>query len=73
MNLHFLFSQLPPFLHILDAIKASLDSKEESTVKLKDEVKQTKQKLSNQEKLTNFSESASRKSKLALIASKIWN
>ena len=53
-----------------DAIKASLDSKEESTVKLKDEVKQTKQKLSNQEKLTNFSESASRKYISALMLSK---
>jgi hypothetical protein len=39
-------------------------------VKLKDEVKQTKQKLSNQEKLTNFSESASRKYISALMLSK---
>ena len=55
---------------IPDTIKSNLDAKEETTQKLKEEVKQVKQKLSTQEKLTSFSESASRKYISALMLSK---
>ncbi|XP_063443898.1 cell division cycle and apoptosis regulator protein 1-like isoform X2 [Mytilus trossulus] len=53
-----------------DTIKTNLETKEESGQKLKEELKQVKQKLSNQEKLTNFSESASKKYISALMLSK---
>ncbi|XP_076072662.1 cell division cycle and apoptosis regulator protein 1-like isoform X1 [Mytilus galloprovincialis] len=53
-----------------DAIKTNLETKEESGQKLKEELKQVKQKLCNQEKLTNFSESASKKYISALMLSK---
>ncbi|CAC5358398.1 Cell division cycle and apoptosis regulator protein 1 [Mytilus coruscus] len=53
-----------------DTIKTNLEMKEESGQKLKEELKQVKQKLSNQEKLTNFSESASKKYISALMLSK---
>ncbi|XP_063444148.1 cell division cycle and apoptosis regulator protein 1-like isoform X8 [Mytilus trossulus] len=53
-----------------DTIKTNLETKEESSQKLKEELKQVKQKLSNQEKLTNFSESASKKYISALMLSK---
>ncbi|XP_052071868.1 cell division cycle and apoptosis regulator protein 1-like isoform X3 [Mytilus californianus] len=53
-----------------DTIKTNLETKEESGQKLKEELKQVKQKLSDQEKLTNFSESASKKYISALMLSK---